>query len=188
MGMLFTALFFALFLGIFLGMLVGWFDRLRATFYPIAKIISPIPPIIYSPYAIAILPTFRASALFIIWSSLFWPLFINMIVNVSNIDRRIMESAKTLNTKSLAMFLQILFPYCLPRVLNGMNVTLSTSFVVLTAAELVGASSGLGWYVKFYADYADYTRVVTGIIMIGLVITILNKLLVIVQKLLIRWK
>jgi NitT/TauT family transport system permease protein len=188
LSLLFTALFFALLLGISLGMIVGWFERLRNTFFPIAKIIIPIPPIIYSPYAIALLPSFRTSSLFIIFSSLFWPLFINMIVSVSNVDRRILESAKTLNTRSLAMFLHILFPYCLPRVLNGMNVTLSTSFIVLTAAELVGANSGLGWFVKFYADFADYTRVVTGIIMIGIVITILNKLLVLVQKLLIRWK
>jgi NitT/TauT family transport system permease protein len=188
MQLLFTAMFFGLFLGVSLGIVVGWFERLRKMILPIAKVISPIPPIIYNPYAIVLLPSFRAASIFIIFCSIFWGVFINMILNVANVDRRIMESAKTLNTRSLPMFLQILFPYCLPRILNGMNITLSTSFMVLTAAEMIGATSGLGYFVRFYSDFADYTRVVAGIIMIGIIITLLNKLLVIVQNILIKWK
>ncbi|MDR2048407.1 MAG: ABC transporter permease subunit [Treponema sp.] len=186
--LLFTALFFALALGISLGMLIGWFERPRKAFFPIAKIISPIPPIIYSPYAVALLPSFRSASLFIIFSSIFWPIFMNMIISVSTVDRRILESAKTLNIDSLSMFLHVLFPYCLPRVLSGMTVIVSTSFMVLTAAELLGATSGLGWFVKYYADFADYTRVIAGIIMIGVVVTALNRLVAAAEKILIRWK
>jgi NitT/TauT family transport system permease protein len=186
--LLFTALFFALVLGISLGMLVGWFERPRKAFFPIAKIISPIPPIIYSPYAVALLPSFRSASLFIIFSSIFWPIFMNMIISVSTVDRRILESAKTLNVDSLSMFLHVLFPYCLPRVLSGMTIIVSTSFMVLTAAELLGATSGLGWFVKYYADFADYTRVIAGIIMIGVVVTALNRLVAAAEKILIRWK
>jgi NitT/TauT family transport system permease protein len=112
----------------------------------------------------------------------------NMIISVSTVDRRILESAKTLNISSMSMFLHILFPYCLPRLISGMAVTLSISFMVLTAAELIGATSGLGWYVKYYADFADYTRVIAGIIMIGVVVTLLNKGLTALEKLLIKWK
>jgi NitT/TauT family transport system permease protein len=186
--LLFTAFFFALLLGISLGMLTGWFERPRKAFFPIAKIISPIPAIIYSPYAIALLPSFRAASLFIVFSSIFWPVYMNMIICVSTVDRRILESAKTLNIGSLSMFLHVLFPYSLPRLISGLSVTLSMSFMVLTAAELVGGTSGLGWYVKYYADFADYTRVVAGIILIGVAVTVLNKLLLTIEKLLIKWK
>jgi NitT/TauT family transport system permease protein len=126
LGLLFTAFAFALSLAITLGMVTGWFERLRSAFLPIAKIISPIPPIVYTPYVVALFPTFRSASIFIIFNSIFWPVFINMIINVSTIDRRVMDSAKTLNTKSVSMFLHILFPYCLPRIITGMNVTLST--------------------------------------------------------------
>ncbi|MDR0876657.1 MAG: ABC transporter permease subunit [Treponema sp.] len=188
MGLLFTAMALALFLAISLGMVVGWFERIRKAVLPIAKVISPIPPIVYTPYVVALFPSFRAASIFIIFNSIFWPVFINMIISVSTVDRRVMDSAKTLNTRSLSMFLHILFPYCLPRIITGMNVTLSTSFMVLTAAELIGATSGLGWFVKYYSDFADYTRVVAGIIVIAVVVTLLNKLLLIVEKLLIRWR
>jgi NitT/TauT family transport system permease protein len=188
LGLLFTAFFFALLLSVPLGIATGWFERPRTIFLPIAKVISPIPPIIYSPYAIGLLPSFRAASLFIIFSGIFWPVFINMVITVSNVDRRIMESAKTIKTKSVSMFLHILFPYCLPRIFSSMNVYLSTAFMILSAAELIGASSGVGWYVKYHADFANYTKVVTGIIVIGIVITALNKVLVVVQKFLIRWE
>ncbi|MDR1277880.1 MAG: ABC transporter permease subunit [Treponema sp.] len=188
MSLLFTAMFFALLLGISLGMMVGWFERPRRALFPIAKVISPIPPIIYSPYAIGVLPSFRAASLFIIFSSIFWPVFINTITNVSNVDRKILESAKTLNTRSLPLFLNILLPYCLPRLFTSMNVTLSTSFMVLTAAELIGAKSGLGYYVRFAADFANYTKVVAGIIIIGVVVTLLNRLLTAAQNLIVKWR
>jgi len=38
------------------------------------------------------------------------------------------------------------------------------SFILLTAAEMIGATSGLGWYVKYFSDFADYSRVIAGII------------------------
>jgi NitT/TauT family transport system permease protein len=186
--LLFTAMAIALFFAIGLGMIVGWFERLRKSLLPIAKIISPIPPIVYTPYVVALAPSFRIASLFIIFSSIFWPVFINMVISVSTVDRGVMDSAKTLNTKSVSMFLHILFPYCLPRIITGMNITLSISFMVLTAAELIGARSGLGWFVKYYSDYADYTRVFAGIIVIAVVVTALNKLLLIVEKFLIKWR
>jgi NitT/TauT family transport system permease protein len=188
LGLLFTAMGIGLFLAITLGMIAGWFERLRGAVLPIAKVISPIPPIVYTPYVVALAPSFRIASLFIIFNSIFWPVFINMMVSVSTVDRRVMDSAKTLNTKSVAMFQHILFPYCLPRIITGMNVTLSTSFMVLVAAELIGATAGLGWFVKYYSDFADYTRVIAGIIIIGLVVTLLNKLLLIIEKLLIKWR
>jgi NitT/TauT family transport system permease protein len=188
LNLLFISMFFALVLAIGLGIVVGWFKRIRSSLLPIAKVISPIPPIIYSPYAVGLFPTFKAASLFIVFSSIFWPLFINMIITVSTIDRRIMESAKTINTRTKAIFFQILFPYSLPKVLDGMNVTLSGAFMTLTAAEMLGAKSGVGRYVRYNADYANYTKVVAGIIVIGVVITLLNKLLVIAQTSLIKWR
>ncbi|MDR1100510.1 MAG: ABC transporter permease subunit [Treponema sp.] len=188
LGLLFTAMGIALFLAVSLGMVVGWFERLRKSVLPVAKVISPIPPIVYTPYAVALLPSFRIASIFVIFNSMFWPVFINMIISVSTVDRRIMDSAKTLNTRSAAMFVNVLFPYCLPRIITGMNVTLSTSFMVLTAAELIGATSGLGWYVKYHSDFANYTKVVAGIIVIGVVVTVLNKLLLTLEKVLIKWK
>jgi NitT/TauT family transport system permease protein len=188
LGLLFTALGIGIFLAVSLGMVAGWYERLRSAALPIARVISPIPPLVYTPYVVALFPTFRSASLFIIFNSFFWGTFINIILSVANVDRRILESAKTLNTGSAAMFIHILFPYCLPRLITGLSITLPVSFMVLTGAELIGATTGLGWYVKYYSDFADYTRVLAGIIVIGVVVTFLNKLVAALEKLLIKWR
>jgi NitT/TauT family transport system permease protein len=65
---------------------------------------------------------------------------------------------------------------------------LSVSFILLTSAEMIGARSGLGYYVKNFSDLGDYTRIIVGVLVIGMVVTVIvfffNKL----QRRLLRWK
>lgn len=178
----------ALIFGVGLGLIVGLSDRLSSTLMPIVRVISPIPPIIYSPYAVALLPSFRAASIFVITMTIFWSIFMNMVLSVRQIDRKIMDSARTLNLTKSTMILHVLLPYSLPGIINSVSVSVSTSFLVLTAAEMIGATSGLGWYVKYNADFANFTKVIAGIFVIGVVVTVLNALISLVKKVLIRWR
>ena len=178
----------ALFFGVGLGLIVGLSDRLSSTVMPIVRVISPIPPIIYSPYAVALLPSFRAASVFVITMTIFWSIFMNMVLSVRQIDRKIMDSARTLNLNQSSMILHVLLPYSLPGIINSVSVSVSTSFLVLTAAEMIGATSGLGWYIKYNADFANFTKVIAGIFVIGVVVTVLNALISLVKRLLIRWR
>jgi len=178
----------ALFFGVGLGLIVGLSDRLSSTVMPIVRVIGPIPPIIYSPYAVALLPSFRAASIFVITMTIFWSIFMNMVLSVRQIDRKIMDSARTLNLNQSSMILHVLLPYSLPGIINSVSVSVSTSFLVLTAAEMIGATSGLGWYIKYNADFANFTKVIAGIFVIGVVVTVLNALISLVKRLLIRWR
>ncbi len=186
--LMFAGFGLALLFGVSLGLLVGLSNRTSSILMPIVKVISPIPPIIYSPYAVALLPSFRAASVFVITLTIFWPIFMNMILSVQQIDHKIMDSARTLNVQRGSMIWHILLPYSLPGIINSLTVSVSTSFLVLTAAEMIGATSGLGWYIKYHSDFANYSKVVFGIIMIGVIVTLLNVLISLIRKILIRWK
>lgn len=186
--LLFTAFALALVFGVGLGLFVGLSDRLSGIILPIVKVISPIPPIIYSPYAVALLPNFRIASIFVVTVTIFWSIFMSMILSVRQIDRKIMDSAKTLNVGKAAMIKDILLPYSLPGIFNSVEVSVSTSFMVLTAAEMIGATSGLGWYIKYHSDFASFYKVLFGIFMIGIVVTFLNVLIAALRRLLIRWR
>lgn len=178
---------FALVLGVTFGMITGWFERVYDTVMPIVKVISPIPAIIYTPYAIACLPSFEVAQIFVLAISMFWGIFLNIVYRVSHVEKEIVDSARTLNVSSVSMFFSILFPYSVPSILNALSGSLTSAFMVLTAAEMIGARSGLGWFVKYYSDYADYTRVVAGIILIGVVVTVLNVAIKFADEKLVRW-
>lgn len=178
----------ALVSGVILGLAVGLNRFQRDIFLPIAKVLSPVPPIIYSPYAVAVMPTFRGAAALIIVLGIFWPTFMGIINRASAMDRRIADSARALGLSPAEMIFHVMLPYLFPSIMSGLHVTLSTSFLLLTMAEMMGASSGLGYFIKNYSDYANYTNVIAGIILIGIVVSLLNALLSFAEKRLVKWK
>jgi NitT/TauT family transport system permease protein len=178
----------ALVFGFVGGMITGWNRRLREALFPIAKVISPIPPIIYTPYAVALLPSFELASIFVIFSSIFWQVYISVILSVTSIDRKLLDSARTLNMKPRAMLFHILFPYCLPKLMKSLPISIANAFMVLTAAEMIGATAGLGWFVKYYSDFSDYTRVIAGIILIGVVVSLINLLIAALERRIVRWR
>lgn len=108
-----------------------------------------IPPIVYIPYGIALLPTFRSVSIFVIFLASFWPIFAGTMSGVLNVDKKIVDSAKVLNVKKSAMLTSVVLPASLPQIFLGCNQGLSVSFILLTSAEMIGARDGMGYYVKY---------------------------------------
>ena len=171
-----------------LGLLVGWRTRLFHAVNPITKVLGPIPPIVYIPYAIALLPTFRAASIFVIFIGAFWPIFINTVNGVFNIPKGLLDSARVLNLKEHTMLVRIILPGAMPSICTGATLALVFAFVLLTAAELIGANSGVGWYIKNFADFADYQRVIVGIIFISIVVTAITWGTERLERHLLRWR
>ncbi len=178
----------ALLIAIPLALVIGWRKRLYLAAKPLTKVLGPIPPIVYIPYAIAILPTFKASSIFIIFIGAFWPIFINTLNGVFTIERKIIDAARVLNVGERAMLFQVILPGALPSIFSGATIALVFSFILLTSAEMIGATSGIGWYVKYFSDFADYPRVIVGIIFIGFVVTVITYFFDKAEKFLLRWR
>jgi NitT/TauT family transport system permease protein len=178
----------ALVAGVFLGLAVGWIPRLRGAVLPIANVISPIPPLVYTPYVVAVMPTFRSASIFVIFCAVFWPTFQNMIGRVSGMDQKIIQSAQVMNVSTPTMLFRVILPYCMPGILSSLTGTIRAALLCLTGAELLGASSGLGYFVKKFSDFADYTKVIAGIILMGVVVTLLVAAIQQLQKKLIKWQ
>ena len=174
-------------LGLFLGLIVGWIPRLRHLFYPIAQVLTPIPPIVYAPYLVALMPSFRSASALVIFLGIFFPTFLNMIIRAGSIEKEILDSARAMALSNWQMVTQILLPYVLPSVISGLKVTLTTSIMLLIFAEMMGATSGMGYFIINYTHYANYTNVVAGIILVGIVVTILNYLVTKIQQHTIKW-
>ena len=188
MELLLAGYLLALAVAIPLALVIGWRKRLFNAVNPLTKVLGPIPPIVYIPYAISVLPTFMISSIFIIFVGAFWPIFINTLNGVFNIDKRVIDSAKALNVSEKTMLFEIILPGVLPSIISGSTIGLVLAFILLTAAEMIGATSGLGWYVKYFSDFADYPRVIVGIIFIGIVVTGITYVFDKIEKYLLRWR
>jgi NitT/TauT family transport system permease protein len=177
----------AVFAGIAWGLLVGTTPALHRMFAAFARLASPVPPTVYIPYAIALLPTFRTAAGFVVFIGVFWPVFLNTTSGAAALPQRYRDNARILGLKKGEYLWRIVFPAALPHIFSGMNVGLVFSFIMLTVAELFGASAGLGRFVQYYADYADYPRMVAGILYTGLVVLLAIELLERLKKRALFW-
>lgn len=175
-------------LGTALGLWAGWNPRLRGTLVPMARVLSPIPAIIYAPYLIALMPSFRSASATVLVIGIFWPTFLQMVGRVASLDGAIIDSARVLGLSQRELLFQVFLPWVFPGVLSGLRSSLSSAFMLLTLAEMMGARSGLGYFIRNFADYANYTNVVAGIILVALVITLLNRGVTALERRLIRWR
>lgn len=174
-------------LGVALGLIAGWNSRLLETVVPIARVLSPIPAIIYAPYLIAIMPSFRSASAMVLIIGIFWPTFLQMVARVGALDQRILDSARVLGLKQRELLWEVLLPWVMPGILTGLRGSLSSAFMLLTLAEMMGAHSGLGYFIRNFADYANYTNVLAGILLVALVITLLNRAVTALETRLVRW-
>lgn len=188
MELLTASIFIGVILGVVLGITVGWIPVLSDVFYPIANVLAPIPSVVYAPYIIAVMPSFRSASAMVIVIGIFFPMFLSMVNRVKSIDRQIIDSALMLNVSNRTMITKILLPYVVPGVIMGMKVTLTTSFMLLIFAEMMGATKGLGYYIVNYNSYGNYTNVISCIIVVGLLVTVLNRLVDLLREKAIKWK
>lgn len=187
MGLLLPSYLLALVLGIVGGLLVGSSATLRATLMPIFRGISPIPPTMLIPYAIAVLPTFWLSSAFIIFVGAFWPILMGTIQGVVLLDERYLDNASTLGLRGFRLLRKVIFPGALPLIFNGAGMALVFSFILLTVAEMFGAKSGMGHFIQYYADFSDYPKVLAGMIFMSLVIILIMELFDLVQRRALHW-
>lgn len=170
------------------GLFLGYRARSARSTAKVVSFLSAIPPIVYIPYGIALLPTFRSASVMVIFLATFWPVLTGTLAGVSGVDERILNSARVLNTGTVKTVFKVVLPSALPLIFNGLNIALCLSFILLTSAEMIGGNTGMGYYVKYYSDFGDYTRILAGILVIGVVITVISQLLAKLQKYLTRWQ
>lgn len=169
------------------GLSVGTSKRLQNGLLPFAKVAAPVPPTVYIPYAIAILPTFKLSAIFVVFIGAFWPIFQNTIAGAHALEQRYRDNARILGFSGFEYRWRVVFPASLPHIFSGMAVGLGFSFILLTVAELFGANAGLGRFVQYYADFADYPKMVAGILYTGLITFLVMSLLDLAKRRALFW-
>ena len=188
MRLLITGFTAGLVLAVILGLVAGWIREVREFVYPIANVIAPIPAIVISPYLVAVMPSFRSASVMVIVLGVFWPTLLGTINRVENIDQRILDLARMMELGRGEMIFRVLLPYIFPGVISSLKVSVTTSVLMLNFAELMGATHGMGYFIQNSITYANYTQAVAGIICIGIVVTILNRIVVFIQKKAVYWK
>ncbi|MDR0615509.1 MAG: ABC transporter permease [Synergistaceae bacterium] len=188
LGLILNGYVIALAAAVPLGLFIGYSMRAGRTATLISKFLSSIPPIVYIPYGIALLPTFRSVSVMVIFLATFWPVLSGTIAGVMYTERKYLDVARNLGCGKFRTLFRIVLPSALPQIFTGCNQGLSVSFILLTSAEMIGARNGMGYYVNYFSDLGDYTRTMVGVFLIGIVISVVYAAVGRLQKFILRWQ
>jgi NitT/TauT family transport system permease protein len=171
-----------------LGLAIGWYRRF-------ADVVNPLFEVLRNTAALALLPVFilvlgigESSKIALVLYSCSWPILLNTITAVRNVDPLLIKSARTMGLSSFQLFRKVILPASLPTIFVGIRLAGAYSLLVLVAAEMIGAKAGLG-YLIIYAQYNfQIPYMYVGILSITLLGLLFNQALQQVEKRFTGWK
>jgi NitT/TauT family transport system permease protein len=174
--------------GVPLGLLMGWYKGFE-------RAVSPLLEALRNTAALALLPVFilllgigEASKISLIVYACAWPVLLNTLSGVRNVDPLLIKFGRTMGLSPLQLFRKVILPAAVPTIFVGVRLAGATSLVVLVAAEMIGAKAGLG-YLIIYSQYNfQIPHMYLGIITITLIGILFNELLVHIERRFTSWK
>ncbi|HTV18623.1 MAG TPA: ABC transporter permease [Polyangiaceae bacterium] len=171
-----------------LGLAIGWYR-------PFASVVSPLLEALRNTAALALLPVFilllgigEGSKIALVIYSCSFPILLNTIAGVRNVDPLLIKSARTMGLSSLQLFRKVILPAAVPTVFVGIRLAGAYSLLVLVAAEMIGAKAGLG-YLIIYAQYNfQIPNMYVGILSLTVIGLCFNQVLQQIEKHFTRWK
>jgi NitT/TauT family transport system permease protein len=178
----------ALFLAVPMGILMGWYEDLDSVAAPLVEILRPIPPIAWIPLAILWFGIGLGSKVFIIAIGAFFPALINTYIGVKFVDVLLIKAAKTLGAKDRDILWEVVLPASIPLIVAGIRISIGVGMMCLVAAELVAASSGLGYLIMLGGDDLKPELSIMGMILIGLLGLVADRIILAIERKVIYWK
>ena len=174
--------------GVAVGLAVGVFSVLEAIGNPIIAATFPVPKIALLPLLILWLGIGEASKVAVITLGVFFPMAINTYTGVRHADPLLIRAAVSFGAGRWSLIRKVMLPSALPMVFAGLKLGAGTSLLLLVAAEMIAASSGIGFLVLNAQNLMETTRLMVGIVLLSLLGLASHWLLTRLERVAIPWK
>ena len=155
--------------GVPLGLAMGWFRTLDAIVSPLFDALRFVAPIAWVPFAALWFGTGIGGPVLIIFSGAFPPCVINAYRGAKYVEPRYIEAARMLGVGNVRMVTEVLLPASVPSIVAGLRISAGLGWQSLIGAELIVASSGIGYLMVKGQSNISTAIVMSGMIAIGIV-------------------
>lgn len=159
----------ALGLAVPLGLALGLSTAAEDFLGGILSVFRPIPPLAWVPLSILWFGIGTLSVVFITFLAAFFALLINTTAGARSVDKTMLRAAASLGASRNRTLLKVVLPSVLPYIFTGTRIAIGVSWMSIVAAELIAASSGLGYMISFYREVLRTDIVIVGMLTIGVI-------------------
>lgn len=172
-----------------LGFLLGGnFRTFERIVNPVLRLLGQVNPFSLFPLFILIFGISEVSKGAMIFWVCIWPILFNVITGVKGIDPLLVRSARSMGTRTATLFFKVILPAASPGIFTGLKMGSGTAFFMLIAAEMIGASRGLGWLVWNAQINFQIPQLFAATVVISVLGLMLNFLLALLERHLLGWR
>lgn len=178
---------YAVILGIPTGILVGTFKKVEAVIRPLCEFIRYMPVPAFVPLIMVWVGIGESAKITVIFIGTFFQLVLMVADDAMSVPDDLINAGYTLGTTTKLAIFKILIPAMLPRLMETLRMMIGWAWTYLVSAELVAANSGLGYTILKSQRFLSTDAIFGGIILIGLLGLITDRIFAILNKKLFPW-
>ena len=168
-GVIFWGFVLSSLVGVPLGVLAGTYNVVSRLSEPFIEFFRYLPAPAFGALAVAILGIHEAPKIAIIFIGTFFQQVLVVANTTRKLDGSLLEAARTLGAKRQSLLFKVVIPGIITDLYRDMRILLGWAWTYLIVAELIGASSGITWFITQQARYKNFENVYAAILIIGVI-------------------
>jgi ABC-type nitrate/sulfonate/bicarbonate transport system permease component len=178
----------AAFVSMVVGVAIGRSRKFGDYVEPIIHFIRAIPPPAFLPLCFILIGIGDLQKIVLIAVGVFPPILLNTIDGVRSIDPQQFDTAEVFQISKVRRVTHVILPAAAPKIFAGLRISMSIAVILMVISELVAATDGLGFRIVQSSRQFKYVELWAGIVVLGIVGIVLNGLLLLVERRVLRWR
>lgn len=173
--------------GVSVGVALGLSPFVSATVSPVLQFLRYLPAVALLPLAIQIIGIGLEMRVTIIVLGAVWPILLNTMDGVRSIHPGIVDVARSTRISRRDWILRIVLPAASPQIFAGIRASLAVAIILMVASELLGASSGMGYFILESQRQFSLPEMWSGMILLGIIGYLLNVIFGLIEHRVLAW-
>ncbi len=170
-----------------LGILMGLSERIYRALEVIVEMLRPLPPPVMIPVALLFFGLEDEMKIFVIFFSCAWPMLLNTIDGVRNLDWVLLNTARTFRLSRAGTIWRIILPAASPQIITGLRVSLPMMLILVVISEMVGSTDGIGYFILDAQRRFRVPQMYAGMLALAILGYALNQLFNLLHRRLLPW-
>lgn len=171
-----------------LGLLVALWTPARLALEPVIEFVRPIPPLAFLPMFLVWFGLGETSKIAFIAYTTFFPMFVGIATTLLRVDVMLLRAAASLGATRRDLVRRVVLPAALPGIVVALRLGFGLAIFVIVGAEFMGADAGLGNLIMEGRTFFNPAQIVMGALLLGVLGSLVNALLVALERRALRWR